>query len=308
MASYPVEIRRCEHIRGSGGQCGSPALRGEKFCYYHEQCQPKHIKTCDLDDDPYSSGEIKMPALDDAHAIQYVIRQVSILLLQKRIDTKHAGLLLYGLQIASSNLRMMKEEKPRPTQVVVDREKVGETPMGMTPWSASGEGHDPENEEAFDDAERAETLAEENETIMESLDTERARRLRAEELNERMVGKVCVGAANVASFIRNWLALDLTKEQWRKYAEDLLGGAEHSAKVESWEENNLPPLEMVRGEKKRREEENRTHNIQACAQAPEPRARRVQRRYSTTAQATIRAARLKRSRMRTSSLQCRPKR
>ena len=105
------------------------------------------------------------------------------------------------------------------------------------------------------------------------------------------------------SLIRGWLATDLTKEQWRKYAQDLLGGAEHSAKVESWEENHLPPLEMVRGEKRRREEENRTHNLQACAQAPEPRARRLQRKYRTTAKETMRAARLTRSRTRTSSLQ-----
>ena len=40
----------------------------------------------------------------------------------------------------------MNAEKPRPTQVVVDPETVAETPLGQTPWSASGEGHEVEDE------------------------------------------------------------------------------------------------------------------------------------------------------------------
>jgi hypothetical protein len=155
MARYPVEIRRCEHIKTSGAQCGSPALRSGKFCYYHQECQSRDVE-CYADwDDPYSTGQIKLPAFDDAHGLQYVIRQVMQLLLQKQIDHKTAGLLLYGLQIASSNLKRMDLEKPRPTQVVVDAEKVAETPLGMTPWSASGNGHDPEGEETPTHSQRA---------------------------------------------------------------------------------------------------------------------------------------------------------
>jgi hypothetical protein len=36
----------------------------------------------------------------------------------------------------------MQAEKARPTQVVVEPDKAAETPLGMTPWSASGQGHD----------------------------------------------------------------------------------------------------------------------------------------------------------------------
>ena len=49
---------------------------------------------------------------------------------------------MYSLQIASSNLKRMEEEKPRPVQVVVDLKKVGETPIGMTPWSGDEGGHE----------------------------------------------------------------------------------------------------------------------------------------------------------------------
>src|SRR5205807_1038534 len=46
--------------------------------------------------------------------------QVMQMLLQKRIERRTASLLLYALQIASSNLKRMELEKPQPEQVVID--------------------------------------------------------------------------------------------------------------------------------------------------------------------------------------------
>ena len=67
--------------------------------------------------------------LEDAHSIQTVIRQVVQMVLQKRIERKAASLLLYALQIASSNLKRIELEKPQPEQVVIDLETESETPM-----------------------------------------------------------------------------------------------------------------------------------------------------------------------------------
>jgi hypothetical protein len=146
MASYPVDIRRCQHIKTSGAQCGSPALRNQKLCYYHQhnRLAPAELY---LDGERYCDSQIMIPPFEDAHSIQMVLRHIVQLMLQKRIDRKDAGLALYALQIASGNLKQMQAEKPRPTQVVMDPEKVEETPIGMTPWSATGEGHDPDEEE-----------------------------------------------------------------------------------------------------------------------------------------------------------------
>ena len=141
MASYPVEIRRCRHIRTNGTQCGSPALKGKELCYYHEQNRPAATELY-IDGERYAFGSIMLPVFEDAHSIQTVIRQVVQLMLSRRIERKDAGLLLYALQIASGNLKTMQAEKAKPTQVVVEPEKAGETPLGMTPWSASGQGHD----------------------------------------------------------------------------------------------------------------------------------------------------------------------
>jgi len=145
MAGYPVNIRRCQHIKTNGTQCGSPALRNEAFCFNHRESRPERVEVCG--EGGQGSTPVVVPVFEDASSIQMVVRQVAILVLQGKIDNKKAGLVLYALQIASSNLKHMEGEKPRPVQVVVDTEKVAKTPLGMTPWSRNGRGHEPEYDE-----------------------------------------------------------------------------------------------------------------------------------------------------------------
>src|ERR1039457_6285485 len=124
MSSFAAA--RCQHIKVSGIQCGSPALRSKKFCFYHQQNRPLTVEC--YSEGQYATGEIVLPVFEDAHSIQTVIRQVVQMVLQKRIERKTASLLLYALQIASSNLKRMELEKPQPEQVVTDLETESETP------------------------------------------------------------------------------------------------------------------------------------------------------------------------------------
>jgi hypothetical protein len=139
--SHPVAIRRCQHIKVNGTQCGSPARRNEPFCHFHRENQPERVKV-----GGDSGVEVLMPVLEDAQSIQSVVRQVAMLVLGGKIDNKQAGVLLYALQIASTNLKRMEAEKPRATQVVVDPERVAKTPIGMTPWTAKEKGWELEDE------------------------------------------------------------------------------------------------------------------------------------------------------------------
>ncbi len=120
---------RCRHIKVNGTQCGSPALRHKNFCFYHQHDRPVKVEC--YSEGPYASGEIALPLFEDAHSVQAVIRQVVQMVLQKRLDRKTASLLLYALQIASSNLKRMELEKPQPEQVVIhlETESESETPM-----------------------------------------------------------------------------------------------------------------------------------------------------------------------------------
>jgi hypothetical protein len=115
---------RCPHIKVNGTQCGSPALRNKNFCFYHHQDRPWKVEC--YSDGEYATGEIALPFFEDAHSIQTVIREVVQMVLQKRLERKTASLLLYALQIASSNLKRMELEKPQPEQVVTDVEKESE--------------------------------------------------------------------------------------------------------------------------------------------------------------------------------------
>ena len=93
--------KRCQHTRIHGESCGSPALKDERFCFFHERWREEHVN---LHDKPSCAAALDLPVLEDAASIQVVLTQVMRLLLTDQIDSKKAGLLLYALQTASSNL------------------------------------------------------------------------------------------------------------------------------------------------------------------------------------------------------------
>jgi len=135
---------RCHHITTSGVQCGSPALRNLRFCYYHQQGRSQATEY--YSEAPFTAIETDLPLFEDAHSIQLAVRQVAHMLLQQKIDHKTAGLLLYSLQIASANLKQMKAEKPQPAQLVVDLDKLSETPLEIVPTdNAQRSNHDSED-------------------------------------------------------------------------------------------------------------------------------------------------------------------
>jgi hypothetical protein len=130
MPSYPVSIRRCQHIKVNGTQCGSPALRDEKCCYYHMRWRAASKFVEDL-----RKREIAgLPILEDANSIQVGLAEVMFQLVTQEIDHRTAALMLYALQTASANLRMTSFE-PEPTRVVIDRESVERRPIGASAWS-----------------------------------------------------------------------------------------------------------------------------------------------------------------------------
>ena len=122
-AEKPVRLQ-CRHIRTDGHRCGSPALRSADFCFYHHNCRK-----------PIPKGEAQqrqternrraafvLPNPEDRSAIQEAIGQVLLRLAANELDPKRAGLLLYGLQIASCNLPRLKEQ-PDPATTVEEVEE-----------------------------------------------------------------------------------------------------------------------------------------------------------------------------------------
>ena len=131
MPSYPVSIRRCQYIKSNGTQCGSPALRDEKYCHFHMQWS---LKNRDINMNFHERGTITLPTLEDANSIQEGLAEVMRLLVTNQIDHRTAALLLHALRTASVNIRHASFE-PEPTLVVIDSEYVERRPLGATAWS-----------------------------------------------------------------------------------------------------------------------------------------------------------------------------
>lgn len=113
------EAPRCQHVKTNGTQCGSPALKDNQFCYYHQQCRTVTFNYRGMYRD-YTASEVHLPAFEDVHSIQFTLRQVTELILRHKIDLKEAGLILYALQIASSNLKRLELDEPEPEDVTTD--------------------------------------------------------------------------------------------------------------------------------------------------------------------------------------------
>lgn len=97
--------RQCEHIKANGEFCGSPALRGRNYCYFHLTHIGRRLRAQRLSQrTPEAPLPLELPPLEDADSIQIALMQVIDAVLNNRLDNKRAGLVLYALQTASSNL------------------------------------------------------------------------------------------------------------------------------------------------------------------------------------------------------------
>ena len=85
---------------------------------------------------PRLRDEFVLPVLEDADSIQITLGQIMRMIVCRQVDTKSAGLLLYGLQIASANLRRTQFE-PYHRNVTVDLFRVPERIIGDEAWSPS---------------------------------------------------------------------------------------------------------------------------------------------------------------------------
>jgi hypothetical protein len=94
--SLNQNTRTCTHIKVSGTQCGSPALRGEVFCYFHQR-MIRGVRT------PPRSRLHPIALIEDEEGIQASLMEVINALVRNTIDFKRAQLILRALQIAARN-------------------------------------------------------------------------------------------------------------------------------------------------------------------------------------------------------------
>jgi hypothetical protein len=98
-----MSARTCDHLKEDGVFCGSPALKGRKYCYFHLNLRGRRLKAARArrrGDNP----ALNVPFPEDMHAVQIALGEILWALAEDRVDTKRAGLMLYTLQQAATNL------------------------------------------------------------------------------------------------------------------------------------------------------------------------------------------------------------
>jgi len=101
--AYPT----CNFLKYDGVLCGSPALRGREYCYFHHH---------QIHDAAYGARarrrryEVRftLPALEDPCVIQDLLSQVAGALAADTIDYRRANAMISALRMASTELRNSK--------------------------------------------------------------------------------------------------------------------------------------------------------------------------------------------------------
>ncbi|HWB32703.1 MAG TPA: hypothetical protein VG714_05995 [Acidobacteriaceae bacterium] len=97
---------QCFHYHSVGHRCGSPAMRGEYFCYHHrDSLKPTPIVV-------FPTAPFELPRLTDRASILTVADEIAYRIAANSIDLRRARSILSALYIAAAHL---PPEPPQPS-------------------------------------------------------------------------------------------------------------------------------------------------------------------------------------------------
>jgi len=94
----PTTVALCEHIKDNGHRCGTPAIRGRHFCYYHSRAHAPGPRI--------GQRDYRAPLLETIESLNLLIQQTNEALGSGRITDKIAGKLLYSVQLTTNLLKL----------------------------------------------------------------------------------------------------------------------------------------------------------------------------------------------------------
>lgn len=116
----PASFPTCHHVHPTSKRCGSPALRGEQFCFYHHPTRRPPTRVP-------SRKPFDVDAITDPEALQIALSEVIRRLADNTLDLKRASLLLTTLQMAKANLPSMPTYRSYPAEAVFTRDNASST-------------------------------------------------------------------------------------------------------------------------------------------------------------------------------------
>jgi hypothetical protein len=150
-------VPRCQHVKVNGTQCGSPALRRRRYCFFHDHARREQAKVVAV---ASAQRRFDLPLLEDANSVQVALMKVIQMLASGTVDSKTAGLILYALQTASANMCNVDFEVEDISEIVIDRDTVSATSINGPQWFEEDFDDDDEGETESDDGEEAEAECE----------------------------------------------------------------------------------------------------------------------------------------------------
>jgi len=87
---------RCTHRRAGGEYCGSPRMRGSKYCYGHDRLMAARTQ------------DMELPPLEDANAVVLGLTKSLQAMMKGQMDLKSAGMYFYAMQIVASVMGRVK--------------------------------------------------------------------------------------------------------------------------------------------------------------------------------------------------------
>jgi hypothetical protein len=103
---------RCQWVRQDGTSCRSPQMKQHIYCFAHMQMAEARTLL------------LMLPAAEDANAIQVGLMRIQKAVIEDTISMKKAGLLLYSMQLALTNVGQTTFGKAKDEEMV--RETVDE--------------------------------------------------------------------------------------------------------------------------------------------------------------------------------------
>lgn len=101
-----------------GLRCGSPALRGQRMCYYHKQVRRRPVA--------------RIPVLDGLHSIKLAVQNITQLMLKGELSGKEAGAAIYGMHLAT-HIEKLILAHPLPAGVLVTEEPAEDRELDRDP-------------------------------------------------------------------------------------------------------------------------------------------------------------------------------
>jgi hypothetical protein len=165
---------RCRWVYQGGTSCGSPQMRDHIYCYSHRQMAEARALT------------LSLPAAEDANAIQVGLMRIQKAVIDDTISMKKAGLLLYSMQLAMTNVGRTTFGKAHDDELVTDT--VDEAEALSEEAVSNQRSAFSQNQEIFTTEDTEESLP-----LMNTDDTDQKRELSRIKADERGLGRGNVG-------------------------------------------------------------------------------------------------------------------